>query len=386
MTYHPPRREDFHVAIICAFTVEYEAMTFAFDEIWDVDANPRGNARGDGIIYKTGRIGSHNVVLLLLSGLGASIAASAVAQLQMTYTEIKMAVVSGTCSGVPNTRSHEEILLGDVVISSRIVRYDLDRQEPYRLIEQDDIVGRPNNEIRRLIEVLGTRRAATAFKRRTAEILKQIQDATIKTNHITNYNRPAAKDDTLFSPDYPHRHRGESSCDCSESHACVGATIISCEELQCDVKQQVTRRRLRFEGEKSLKDEGDVKNMLESGIHIGRIGSANTWIQSAKRWDDLAQKYGIIALEMEGAGVWDEIPCIIVKGVSEYADGHKNKKRQEWQDFAAAIAASATKALLERYGGVRFKAPRTWCRFLTPICCRTNTFQLLSHLARTHTS
>ncbi|KAK1624823.1 hypothetical protein BDP81DRAFT_474599, partial [Colletotrichum phormii] len=35
---------------------------------------------------------------------------------------------------------------------------------------------------------------------------------------------------------------------------------------------------------------------------------------------------------MEGAGVWEEIPCIIVKG-----------------DFAAAMAASAIKALMERY-------------------------------------
>lgn len=47
---------------------------------------------------------------------------------------------------------------------------------------------------------------------------------------------------------------------------------------------------------------------------------------------------------MEGAGVWDTIPSIIVKSVCDYADSHKNK---EWQSFAAASAASATKAILE---------------------------------------
>jgi nucleoside phosphorylase len=49
---------------------------------------------------------------------------------------------------------------------------------------------------------------------------------------------------------------------------------------------------------------------------------------------------------MEGNGVWDEVPCIVVKGVCDYADSHKNK---EWQNFAAATAASASKAILERY-------------------------------------
>lgn len=49
---------------------------------------------------------------------------------------------------------------------------------------------------------------------------------------------------------------------------------------------------------------------------------------------------------MEGAGVWDEVPCIVVKAVSDYADTHKHKG---WQNYAAATAASAAKAVLERY-------------------------------------
>ncbi|PKK44836.1 hypothetical protein CI102_13260, partial [Trichoderma harzianum] len=52
---------------------------------------------------------------------------------------------------------------------------------------------------------------------------------------------------------------------------------------------------------------------------------------------------------MEGAGVWDELPCIIVKGVSDYGDGHKTRKWAEWQNFAAATAASVARALIERY-------------------------------------
>jgi hypothetical protein len=42
----------------------------------------------------------------------------------------------------------------------------------------------------------------------------------------------------------------------------------------------------------------------------------------------------------------DVVPCIVVKGICDYADAHKQKG---WQNFAAATAASAAKAILERY-------------------------------------
>ena len=53
-----------------------------------------------------------------------------------------------------------------------------------------------------------------------------------------------------------------------------------------------------------------------------------------------------IAFEMEGAGAWDQIPCIVMKGICDYGDSHKNKG---WQAFAAATAASVAKAILGRY-------------------------------------
>ncbi|KAL2199556.1 hypothetical protein P885DRAFT_29928, partial [Corynascus similis CBS 632.67] len=69
-------------------------------------------------------------------------------------------------------------------------------------------------------------------------------------------------------------------------------------------------------------------------------------IKSGEHRDQIARAKGIIAFEMEGAGVAEEIPCVVIKGVCDYADCHKNKK---WQNFAAATAASVLKAVLERY-------------------------------------
>jgi hypothetical protein len=62
--------------------------------------------------------------------------------------------------------------------------------------------------------------------------------------------------------------------------------------------------------------------------------------------DKLAMEHDIVAIEMEAVGVWDVLPCIIVKGVTDYADSHKDKV---WHNFAAATAASVMKAILVQY-------------------------------------
>ncbi|KAH7035974.1 uncharacterized protein B0I36DRAFT_347681 [Microdochium trichocladiopsis] len=78
-------------------------------------------------------------------------------------------------------------------------------------------------------------------------------------------------------------------------------------------------------------------------VHLGAVGSADTVMKSGVDRDIIAARYQLVALEMEAAGMWEELPCIVVKGVCDYADSHKAKG---WQPFAAASAAAVTKALL----------------------------------------
>jgi nucleoside phosphorylase len=67
-------------------------------------------------------------------------------------------------------------------------------------------------------------------------------------------------------------------------------------------------------------------------------------MKSGEHRDRIAEQNGVIAFEMEGAGVCDNFPCIIIKGVCDYADSHKNKN---WQPYAAGTAACCSKAFLE---------------------------------------
>ena len=53
----------------------------------------------------------------------------------------------------------------------------------------------------------------------------------------------------------------------------------------------------------------------------------------------------ILCFEMEAAGVMDEYLCIVVRGICDYADPHKNKG---WQNYAAATVAAYAKGLLSR--------------------------------------
>jgi nucleoside phosphorylase len=46
---------------------------------------------------------------------------------------------------------------------------------------------------------------------------------------------------------------------------------------------------------------------------------------------------------MEAAGLMDEFSCLVIRGICDYADSHKNKR---WQPYAAATAAAYMKELL----------------------------------------
>ena len=60
-------------------------------------------------------------------------------------------------------------------------------------------------------------------------------------------------------------------------------------------------------------------------------------MKSGEDRDTIARPAGVIGFEMEGAGVWDVFPCVVIKGACDYADSHKTKA---WQRYAAATAAA----------------------------------------------
>jgi nucleoside phosphorylase len=84
----------------------------------------------------------------------------------------------------------------------------------------------------------------------------------------------------------------------------------------------------------------------ESSIHFDAVASSGSVMKSRTHRDRIAKAEKVIAFEMEAAGVWDQLPTLIVKGVSDYADCHKNDM---WREFASASAWACTKAVIEKW-------------------------------------
>lgn len=80
-------------------------------------------------------------------------------------------------------------------------------------------------------------------------------------------------------------------------------------------------------------------------VHYGLIASGNKVIKDAVLRDEINGNlnHHVLCVEMEAAGLMDNFPCLVIRGICDYADSHKN---DDWQGYAAATAAAFAKELL----------------------------------------
>ncbi|EXL98112.1 hypothetical protein FOIG_09673 [Fusarium odoratissimum NRRL 54006] len=308
----PSDRRGFEIAIICALTLEADAIEALFDHHWEDDGPPFDKVPGDPNAYSTGVIGRFNVVLAHMPGMGKVHAATVASNCGKSFPSIKLALVVGICGVVPFGPAKDEIILGDVIISNGVIQYDFGRQLPERFARKDtllDVPGRPNLEIRGVL-------AKLEGLRHRRQLNAKIEDhlAVLQSDPELHAEYPGATKDRLFEASY--RHTDDQR---------------SCEQLRCNGKL-MSRSRL---------STADVPT--KPAIHFGLMASGDVVMKSGEDRDRIATAEGIIAFEMEGAGVWDSFPCIIIKGGCDYADSHKSKV---WQRYAAATAAACAKAFL----------------------------------------
>ncbi|GJN76994.1 hypothetical protein PLIIFM63780_000482 [Purpureocillium lilacinum] len=210
-----------------------------------------------------GRIGQHDVILVVLPNIGTSAAAAAAASFRSSYSGLKLMFLVGICGGVPEVAG-QDVFLGDVVVSKSIVQYDYGRQYPESFQVKtsiNDSLGRASKSIRSILAKLEMEINRERLQAQAGKHLNTLQAALLRKRWRRDYRYPGVAQDQLFDRDYVHKHHTAS-------------------------------------------------------------------------------------FEMEGAGAWEEIPSIVVKGICDYSDSHKDKR---WQNFAAATAACVTRAILERH-------------------------------------
>ena len=130
---------------------------------------------------------------------------------------------------------------------------------------------------------------------------------------MTKYRHPGPENDRLFQSSYDHVESPEANANCEH----------------CAVSQ--------------LKKRPDRTSNPQ--FHYGIIASGNQVMKHGQTRDEIAQSLGALCFEMEAGGLMNHVPCLVVRGICDYSDSHKNKT---WQGFAAMAAAAYTYQLLRR--------------------------------------
>ena len=208
---------------------------------------------------------------------------------------------SGICGGAPAPPKYQEISLGDVIISDSVIKYDFGRQYPggfQRKTGIENTLGGPHRAIRALLNGLRAENARSDLQTQMQQYLHRLQQTG------TKWHRPRL-DDILFKASYAHKHSAPATCSCFQSdlsdQICEEALATDCDNLNCDKNQQIRHRRFL--------------DVTQNSIYIGPLASADTVMKPGQHRDEIARKEKVIGFEMEGAGVLDNIPCIIIKGV-----------------------------------------------------------------------
>ncbi|MGA9189461.1 MAG: phosphorylase, partial [Methanosarcina sp.] len=94
------------------------------------------------------------------------------------------------------------------------------------------------------------------------------------------------------------------------------------------------------------KDPKRIKD--QPRVFTGPIASANILQKDPNARDKLREKFKVKAIEMEASGIADatwnhEAGYLVVRGICDYCDSHKN---DDWQQYAAVVAAAYTRALI----------------------------------------
>jgi nucleoside phosphorylase len=214
----------------------------------------------------------------------------------------------GIGGGVPSPT--HDIRLGDIVVSmpdglfGGVVQYDLgkDVEDGFTL---KSFLLPPPSILRSAVELMRSDHLTKSNKVNT--FLAEMQQ---KWPSLAVYQRPPADSDVLFRTDYSHE------------------------------PDQATCRRW----ERTQIVDRPARGSDNPKIHYGLIASGDRVMRSARKRNMTGQGIGdILCFEMEAAGIMTEFPCIVIRGISDYADSHKNDK---WQHYAAAAAAGCAKELL----------------------------------------
>ncbi|KAH0026544.1 purine and uridine phosphorylase, partial [Aureobasidium melanogenum] len=307
--------KEYTIGWICALSTEHTAACLFLDEEHD-QPDPDLIAVGDNNAYTLGLMAGHKVVIAVLphGEYGTTTTAIVATNMLRSFPNIKVGLMVGIGGGAP-TKEHD-IRLGDVVVSSPqdgkggVYQYDYGKRIQNHDFKPTGHLNQPPSAVLTAMALL-----VSKFERKGNQVRETI-DAILENNTRLKkkYGRP--KSDHLYVSDFVHPQD-------DEGQGCRNF----CETQPSNLIHRPPRE--------------DYED--DPAVHCGLIASGNSLMKDALIRDSLASK-GILCFEMEAAGLMNNFPCLVVRGICDYSDSHKNK---EWQGYAAMTAAAYTKDLLK---------------------------------------
>jgi nucleoside phosphorylase len=306
----PPRPiEEYQVGWVCALPKEMAAARAMLDEehgpMPSQDAQDRNN-------YVLGHVHNHNVVIACLpAGVdGTNAAAIVAANMLRTFKGLRFGLMVGIGGGIPNLDKGVDIRLGDVVVSQPdkthggVVQYDKGKSLEGGEFERKGSLNKPPSPLLAALASLQAQHEVYGGQISTYLTRMIDQHPNMEEN---GYTFPGAEHDYLY---------------CAK---CQRTSNNSCDKCQ--------------DGKVCRKERRHTKPV----VHYGIIASGNQVVKDSVVRDRLGEEFEAKCVEMEAAGLMDDFPCLVIRGVCDYADAHKN---DVWHRYAATTAAAYAKEVL----------------------------------------
>ncbi|KAK8879746.1 ankyrin repeat-containing domain protein [Apiospora arundinis] len=311
----------YNIGWIAALPHELAAGRAMRDEVHDRPRTFKKNPN-DPNSYDWGKIGDHYVVLASLPTAGIGSAAAAATAMITSFPHLRCVLMVGIGGGIP---SKKDIRLGDIVVSlpdktsGGVVQYDLGARRSEGKFERKGHLNQPPNFL-----ISGIRSLQATHLAQDSDVPQIMQCAlsNAKAKKMAKtYARPEAESDRLFPPSTLHVE--------SEHPGCVS----------CSSEDEIHRAE---------------RESTDPEIHYGIIASGNSVIKDGIERDRIVEDVGeeCLCFEMEAAGLMNNMPCVVIRGICDYSDAHKN---DDWQRYAALTAAAYTKELLGEIDPVEVK-------------------------------
>ncbi|KAF9636508.1 hypothetical protein BFW01_g7404 [Lasiodiplodia theobromae] len=279
-------------------------------------------AHNDPNAYSWGRIGEHNVVIASLptSRIGEVSAATTASYMLATFPNIRIGLMVGIGAGVPE--AEPDIRLGDVAVSmpegtsGGVIQYDLGKIKPNGMFERKGALNAPPQALLSALGLIQSEHRLNGHRINefVNDMLQNHPTLSQPNGKEPAYTRPDAATDRLFDAKY--QHKGGENC-----NECV-------------------------KGKPLMFKRDEPRKVPSPQVFYGIIASGDKVVKDAAARAAVIKDAGekCICIEMEAAGLMNTFPCLVIRGICDYADSHKN---DEWHSYAAATAAAYARELLE---------------------------------------